>query len=418
MSPFTPLRASPQASPEVRPKHVVPNLSSYDVTISSATSSTSAALTNLTPKDVKLIDEIIDRSPPSATTFLTVFKAYNEVLAEHNMDASNDVVYYKILLKLGVVKGYDWGTKWETVKAQMGYDAIGSITDEEPQALPRGPAMLATRAVDRRVTRSPDRDRRQSLQSLMRARTAALHRAHDVEPLQSFADSVSTQSYSESYAEENAEGTETETETQTQTYSEATEEQASADIAAPYSSPGTLISGGKHYGTKENALELSTDASSYPPLPSIDQFLPVHAKKAMLHSRPEINSDRDLPDERPLPRPFGRLPLQRNHYLVHEQPSHGDIPIKTSSPVRAPIPRSRTQVLANEDASVDEENSWKKIRLARDEKQADNFRKTALIKLCWTSWRRRLERLFVSSPCVRRHLWQILIPLVGDENSS
>ena len=121
MSTFYTARPSPLASPMSRLRGNVPQLNSIDVTTSSAISSVSAALSGLKPNDIALIDEIIERSPRSATTFLTVFKAYNEVLHERGMDASNDVVYYKMLLKIGVVRGHDWGTKWDTVKAQQGY---------------------------------------------------------------------------------------------------------------------------------------------------------------------------------------------------------------------------------------------------------------------------------------------------------
>lgn len=396
MPPFTPLRASPQASPEVRPKHAIPNL--YDMTISSATSSCSAALSNLTPKDVRLIDEIIERSPPSATTFLTVFKAYNEVLAECNMDVANDVVYYKILLKLGVIKGHDWGTKWNTVKAQLGYDVAGSATEEEEDPKPhqRGPSMLTAGIRGGRQTKSPER--RQSLQSLMRLRTVALHQAHAVEPLQSFADSISAQSYTESYTEERAEATETETETeaQTQTYSDATEEQASVDLVASYSSPRTLIPSSNLYDAKVNALELSTDASLYPPLPSIDQFLPIQAKKAILHPRPDLKANYNNPLDRPSPTPLSRQALQQDVLRNYKQPTDRRSPLRTALPSRAPLPSSRTLAVANEDTSLDEESSWKKVKMARDERRADDFRKTALIERCWIQWKRRLSWVSVS----------------------
>ena len=86
----------------------------------SVSTSVHAVLASLKPEDVKVIDAIIGRAS-SATTFLTVFKAYNEVLAELNLDAEEDVVYYKFLLKLGVVRGRTWGEKWSSAKTQHGY---------------------------------------------------------------------------------------------------------------------------------------------------------------------------------------------------------------------------------------------------------------------------------------------------------
>jgi protein SFI1 len=55
-------------------------------------------LQNLTPHDIGIIDAVIERAGPSATTFFTVFKAYSEVLKEHGLDPQ-EVVYYGKLLK-------------------------------------------------------------------------------------------------------------------------------------------------------------------------------------------------------------------------------------------------------------------------------------------------------------------------------
>jgi protein SFI1 len=47
-----------------------------------------------------------------------VFKAYSEVLKEHGLDPQ-EVVYYGKLLKLGTLRGKNWGEKWVSVKSQM-----------------------------------------------------------------------------------------------------------------------------------------------------------------------------------------------------------------------------------------------------------------------------------------------------------
>jgi protein SFI1 len=105
-----------------------------------ATVSTSAqtVLASLTSEDVKVIDAIIGRAS-SATTFLTVFKAYNEVLQELNLNSEEDIVYYKFLLKLGVIKGATWGDKWRSAKAQHGYKETNSDNSapSTPHAFPR-----------------------------------------------------------------------------------------------------------------------------------------------------------------------------------------------------------------------------------------------------------------------------------------
>lgn len=76
-------------------------------------------LLNLTAQDLDIIDAIIKRAGSSATTFFAVFKAYSEVLKERGLDPQ-EVVYYGKLLKLGTLKGKNWGEKWEVVKEHSG----------------------------------------------------------------------------------------------------------------------------------------------------------------------------------------------------------------------------------------------------------------------------------------------------------
>ncbi|KAF8522310.1 hypothetical protein BU17DRAFT_44917 [Hysterangium stoloniferum] len=97
----------------------------------SSTSSLDPTLSTLSPEDVEVLDAIIFRVP-DATAFMTVFKAYSEVLRERGLDPGNDVVYYKQLLKLGVIRGANWGTKWFTVKSQLGYVKNG-VAIREPK---------------------------------------------------------------------------------------------------------------------------------------------------------------------------------------------------------------------------------------------------------------------------------------------
>ena len=76
-------------------------------------------LQNLTPHDIAIMDAVIERAGPPATTFFTVFKAYSEVLKERGLDPQ-EVVYYGKLLKLGTLRGKNWGEKWALVRNQMG----------------------------------------------------------------------------------------------------------------------------------------------------------------------------------------------------------------------------------------------------------------------------------------------------------
>lgn len=107
MSRFQPTRASP---PPIRPSAV---------STSSKTETSvvlSSELQHLSNEDIDILDAVIRRAGPSATTFFTIFKAYSDVLKERGLDPQ-EVVYYGKLLKLGTLKGKDWGEKWEMVKS-------------------------------------------------------------------------------------------------------------------------------------------------------------------------------------------------------------------------------------------------------------------------------------------------------------
>lgn len=111
MDRFKPLRSSPLYKPSQIPVEVsFSELSSVEEPLANE-------LRELTEDDVELLDTVVERAGPSTNTFLTVFKAYNEVLAERGLDPQ-EVVYYSKLLKLGTMKGQNWGDKWGRVKAQ------------------------------------------------------------------------------------------------------------------------------------------------------------------------------------------------------------------------------------------------------------------------------------------------------------
>ncbi|KAG8940603.1 hypothetical protein FRC00_012928, partial [Tulasnella sp. 408] len=128
---FNPSRATPRRPQRqllnfpLRPSTTISTLTS-DTSYSSANSALNFAV--LSPKDVEIIDSIIARTPPTAKEFLQVFNAYNQVLEERGMDPSEDVVYYRYLLKLGVVRG-SWKERWESVKSGGNTSALnGSLS--------------------------------------------------------------------------------------------------------------------------------------------------------------------------------------------------------------------------------------------------------------------------------------------------
>lgn len=79
-----------------------------------------AELTGLTDEEVEIIDAIVDRVGPDANRFLTVFKAYSDVLNERGLDPHEVTIYGK-LLKLGTLRGSSWKEKWTAIKRHNGY---------------------------------------------------------------------------------------------------------------------------------------------------------------------------------------------------------------------------------------------------------------------------------------------------------
>ncbi len=74
-----------------------------------------STFSSLTSRDVGIIDNIV-RRVPTGTRLLTMLNAYEVVLWEHGIDAECDVRYFRIILKLALVKGPNWGIKWKSVK--------------------------------------------------------------------------------------------------------------------------------------------------------------------------------------------------------------------------------------------------------------------------------------------------------------
>ncbi|KAF8959025.1 hypothetical protein BDZ97DRAFT_1923172 [Flammula alnicola] len=95
---FQPTRASPPA------RHATNTPTQSDLS-QSVNAAVAPELQHLSAEDIEILEAVIKRA------------AYLDVLKERGLDP-HEVVYYGKLLKLGTLKGKNWGDKWETVKAQ------------------------------------------------------------------------------------------------------------------------------------------------------------------------------------------------------------------------------------------------------------------------------------------------------------
>jgi len=120
-----------------------PKIPDEKVLLGLSASVTIPELAGLSSDEVEFIDSVVQRTPATATTFLTVLKAYNDLLLERGLDPQNEVVYFGKLLKLGTVKGETWKDKWDIIKDRHGYKSRPRPAPR-PSVVPRDDAPSAT----------------------------------------------------------------------------------------------------------------------------------------------------------------------------------------------------------------------------------------------------------------------------------
>lgn len=320
MAHFRPERASP---PLLLKSALKPKSSLSQTLDASESSATSAVLSGLSRDDVALIDAIIERAPPSATTFLTVFKAYNEVLQERGMNAGDDVLYYRMLLKLGVVKGRDWGEKWKTVRIQLGYDTNSNQSSTttmqpiQPIHLRSGPSRL----------RPP--------------------RPYDI-------DSLTVHSHRES--------------------TDVTD--LASESSEVYGENG-----------EKNSLGLTFKPPAYPPLPTISQFLP---RLAPPRKPPQTSAiGHGALDSREIASTSSLTPP--SYRAATRKPDFPQKTTRTKTIFANDRPPIEIPGQTHKESNINAEEAWKKVRMLRDEREADQYRHDRLLDRCWRVWIQGLQ---------------------------
>jgi protein SFI1 len=122
------------------PRAASPKLPQSLPNVSSAASHMSAEpnlapFANLSPEDVNVIDSIILRAGPQATSWIAIVKAYNDVFEGLGKEAADDVEVYTILLKLGLIRASNWGERWSHVKDTLGIASSLTPYGNRPQQL-------------------------------------------------------------------------------------------------------------------------------------------------------------------------------------------------------------------------------------------------------------------------------------------
>lgn len=363
MSFFKPTRASPP------PKAALVSAVALarDLIDDSRSSAVSTSeLANLSPDEVEFIDTVIERASATATTFLSVFKAYNDVLHERGLDPQNEVLYYGKLLKIGTLKGANWGDKWRAVKQQHGYNGgrptINAAAPHRVARLTRAPASTITTRLTTGVPARPPED------------TFTLHSHQDD------TDSVFTFQTVETTAS-------------MPQYHQTPRQVRRALSPIPIALTNSL---GLDTGPPSTHMQFRTMPSAA-----------IHPRR-----QPAVWDDEDsdatslrgtAPTLSTTPPSYGAATREQAHiksipYVPFRFRSKEPSRAGSSSPPPQAIPASRGIVQTKErrNSVLNEEDAWARIREAQDEKEADKFREDKLIERCWDVWKQGYDWIVVS----------------------
>ena len=339
---FTPVRAS-------TPPHSHATRSAVsDVSRSSALSI--AELATLTSDEIEFLDAVISRAPASATTFIHIFKAYNEVISERGLDAENEVDYYKKLLKIGTLKGENWASKWRAVKAQNGYIATSTPARTRP---PPHKATPQAHLPPSKVVPA------QSSTARLLQRLKALQHETPPDPSDSAPDDLLSR----------FDITDTETDP--------------PPLAAFAPTPGQPSA---KFTTTDNTLGL--DVGSNPGYPPSSTLAP--SKATGWHWM-----DRDPDIDKSVPFLTSTPPLSPHKPAARPTPASVRQPVLHHVRKNIPPYKSLTDLRTPKPRPADEDVVWSKIRVEQDERSAVQFRNTQLLQRCFDVWKQGYDWVIV-----------------------
>ncbi|KAH9180760.1 hypothetical protein EDB89DRAFT_2122162 [Lactarius sanguifluus] len=300
---------------------------------------------------VEFLDAVISRAPPSATTFIHIFKA------ERGLDAENEVDYYKKLLKIGTLKGENWASKWRTVRAQNGYTEASIPSRSKPPlrkpiSTPTPPSRVQTQTHLPSSKAAPDTPRPQSSTARLLQRLKTLQREEPVEPSDSAPDDLLSQ---------------------TDITDAGTDSLLHAEPP-----PACGRSSSELTADNNNTLGLDIGATStYPPSSTL---APSKATGWRW-------SERDLEIEKSVPFLTSTPPLPTHKLASRPTPASIVQKISNSLPINSTPRRPPADLRIPKQPVAYEDEVWNKIRVAQDEKTADRFRNAQLLQRCLDVWK-------------------------------
>lgn len=376
---FKPPRASSPPGPSTR------SLAALSDALDASTSSLpplTPELAALTPDEVELMDAILQRASPAATT-LVVIKVFNELLKERGMDSEKEIVLYKKLLQIVTIKGKNWGEKWDIVKRQLPFRPGPSrsrfATAHPPRPAPPQPASSP----------APTTHRAHILTRLA-GTLKAIERDEDAVTLHSHQDDA-TQSEAPTEAETEAEADRTYRLHAIRTTTTTAGRAISPTLTMTTNSLGLSIAPPAASSARTRTLAYQT---------ALKRAFPSRTPATWDAETSEATADtaRAPPS---VPPSYGAATRELD---THTQPSSNHHPLralaKAQSKVADPSPASLTSHLVpaaaraavlhargRSGSAINEDEAWKKIRMARDEEEADRFREDKILERYWEAWR-------------------------------
>lgn len=400
MNRFAPPRVSSPAKPSV----VARARANSNTQGTLSTSSLPPELQGLTTEEISFIDEVVSHAPPNSNHFLTVFKAYNDILAERGVNPGDEVVYYGKLLKLGTLKGASWAEKWDWVKSLQGgpstlKPAVPATTNGKTQGLPRKPTQKAGQT-----------NGRTAIFTRLTGTLKSIERDEDAFTLHSHQDEYTDETEPEPMAPtEGSDGTSYYIPQHRDTPRPNRRAPSPALTAA---STNTL---GLNIGPPASAYKSVNPAPVYQPsrreLPAKAQWKTIETSEesdtvaspsTVPPSYGAATRGHDLPQRQrgsyAPPRNIPKAPSKATSTTLH---SASPIPQSISAHGHLTPASAREVVLRAKERSksvVNEDEAWEKIRRDQDEKEADRFREEKLMERCWDVWKQGYEWIHVCIP--------------------
>lgn len=372
MSRFRPARASSPLRPALKNPTVV---AAEEILNNSRSSIASAPeLAALTPEDIEFIDTVISKAGPSATTFLTIFKAYNATLQERGIDPQHEVVYYGKLLKLGTLRGKNWGEKWEMVKAQQQNNGVKPrpkdvLTAKAPASPP------PTRAVSSPPSKA-------KILTRLTGALRALDKDDDAFTLHSHQDDT------ESDAKVTIDEEPDITPVPPSRYRTRT-----ITARCPTSALSSIT----------NVVDLTEQSKPVTRVgtPALKSQIPFSRATTAWDAETSEATVDTVQAPPSIPPSYGAAMRERDNIGKHSYTplralarAHTQAPSSQASTSHAAPAAAREAVLQarkRKGSVLNEDDAWSKIKMAQDEKEADRFRDDRLLERHWETWRRAYQ---------------------------